>query len=462
MKRLKILFAIFSSLTLIALAGWLGYASVNWGELTLPLANPQATPTPATRTVAVTRGDVRQILTAPGSVVAARQQSLGFAGSGRLAEVSVRAGDTITQGQTLARQSTETLKLALAQAQANLASKQAALDKIKAGATTTDLATANANVRDAQVALQNAQYNLTVTQKSDSVAKTIRDREYEANWYEVNYGEMLKKFEAGKIDQDRLNLEWNNLMTAKERLETARTQAALTLSQANQQVASAQEKLRQAQVSLADLKAGASTADLKTAEANLQSAQLDLKKAEANLSGSTLSAPFTGIVLTVNFQAGDNVDSEATVITVADLTQLEIQATVGQADVAYVQANQTATITLDARPGENFTGKVSRVVPVKAGTSGAVNYTVFVTLDNAPKGALPGMTADADIVVAERSNVLTLPRRSIRARANATITLSVLQGGQVVSRSVKTGLMGDLTVEILSGLQENDLVVATQ
>jgi macrolide-specific efflux system membrane fusion protein len=72
------------------------------------------------------------------------------------------------------------------------------------------------------------------------------------------------------------------------------------------------------------------------------------------------------------------------------------------------------------------------------------------------------MTADADIIVAERKNVLTLPRRSIRATANATINLSVVQNGQVVSRSVKIGLVGDLNAEILSGLQEGDQVVTTQ
>jgi multidrug efflux pump subunit AcrA (membrane-fusion protein) len=146
----------------------------------------------------------------------------------------------------------------------------------------------------------------------------------------------------------------------------------------------------------------------------------------------------------------------------ADLSKLEVQTSIGQQDVVAVQAGQPASITFDARPGETFTGKVSRVVPKKASTSGAVTYTVFVSVDKAPAGLLPGMTADADIIVAERKNVLTLPRRSIRATANATINLSVVQNGRTVSRSVKIGLIGDLNVEILSGLQEGEQVVTTQ
>lgn len=392
MKRLLIPLSVFASLALIVLSGWLGYASVGWSGISLPVAAAGPTPSTATKTITVTRGDVRQVLTAPGSVTTARQQSLSFSGSGRLAEIAVRAGDTITQGQVLARQDTETLKLALSQAQANLVSKQATLDKLQAGATASELASANAAVKDAQIGLQNAQYNLTLVQNSDTVTRNVRDREYEAAWYEENYGEYLNKYNAGKIDKDRLTMEWNNLMTAKERLETARTQAALALNQANQSVASAQETLRKAQASLAELEQGSSAADLDTAEADLESAQLDLKKAEVNLNGSTLIAPFDGKVLSVSALVGDNVEAEATIMTVADLTQLEVETTVGQADVSLVSPGASATLTFDARPGETLTGKVSRIVPTQASSAGAVNYTVFVAMDKAPPGLLPGMT----------------------------------------------------------------------
>jgi multidrug efflux pump subunit AcrA (membrane-fusion protein) len=167
-------------------------------------------------------------------------------------------------------------------------------------------------------------------------------------------------------------------------------------------------------------------------------------------------------VLSVNAKSGDNVSSNAAIIELADLTQLEIQTTVGQVDVILVQPGQSASLTLDARPGETFSGKVNRVVPKRASTSGAVTYNVFVTLDQPPPGLLPGMTADADIIVVERKDVLTLPRRSIRARADTTIPLPVLQAGQTITRSVKIGLVGDLNVEVLSGLQEGDQVVSTQ
>ena len=335
-KRYILPIGIFSCVVLIVLSGWLGYASANV-NVSLPSA-ARATPSVQVKTVAVTRGEVRQLLTVPGQVNPATTLSLSFSAAGRLLEVDVRAGDQITIGKTIAILDPDPLKLALAQAQADWQVKQDALTTLK----------------------QNAYPN---------------------------------------------------------------------------------------------------SGDLLQAEANALASDYALKNAQADLTGATMLAPSAGRILTVSANAGDEVSANAAVVTMADLAKLEIQTTVGQADVVLVQPGQPAAITLDARPGETFTGTVNRVVPQRASTSGAVTYNVFVTLDKPPAGLLPGMTADADIIVEDRTNVLTLPRRSIRAKANATIPLPVLQAGETITRNVKIGLVGDLNVEILSGLQEGDRVV---
>lgn len=236
-------------------------------------------------------------------------------------------------------------------------------------------------------------------------------------------------------------------------------QAPLKLALAQAQVA-----YQIKQDALTKLKASSllTSTDVKQAEIDLQSAETALKQAQADLTGAVMLAPSSGRVLSVSGTVGNAVAANTTVVELADLSQLEVQTSIGQQDVTAVQAGQSATITFDARPGETFTGKVSRVVPKKASTAGAVTYTAFVSVDKAPTGLLPGMTADADVIIAERKNVLTLPRRSIRATANATINLSVVQNGQTTSKGVKVGLVGDLNVEILSGLQEGDQVVTTQ
>jgi multidrug efflux pump subunit AcrA (membrane-fusion protein) len=133
MKRLAIPSTILVSLARIILSGWLGYASVNWSpNIDLPLAAASPTPNSQARTVAITRGDVRQVLTVPGSVTASRQEKMGFAASGKPMEVTIRAGDTVTKGHTpLARLDTEPLKLALAQHSLSCASDNSSIIKAR-------------------------------------------------------------------------------------------------------------------------------------------------------------------------------------------------------------------------------------------------------------------------------------------------------------------------------------------
>lgn len=202
--------------------------------------------------------------------------------------------------------------------------------------------------------------------------------------------------------------------------------------------------------------------DLMQAQVDLQTAQDSLKEAEDNLAGAIMIAPVSGRILSVSNKVGDTATAKATVIEMADLNKLEVETTVGQEDVGNVHAGQAVSVTFDAKPGQTFAGQVSRVVPTRSSSSGAVDYAAYVTLDQVPAGLLPDMTADADITTAERKDVLMLPRRSIRASQDATITVSVLERGRTASRSVKLGLVGDTYVEIVSGLQEGDQVVTAQ
>jgi hypothetical protein len=101
---------------------------------------------------------------------------------------------------------------------------------------------------------------------------------------------------------------------------------------------------------------------------------------------------------------------------------------------------------------------VTRVIPRRAEGSQVVTYEVFVALDETPPGLLPDMSADVEIVVARRQGVLVLPRRVVRVR-HGVAQVTVLEGSVEVSRTIEIGLEGDLYVEILSGLEEGDLVV---
>ncbi|MBI2955346.1 MAG: efflux RND transporter periplasmic adaptor subunit [Chloroflexi bacterium] len=506
MKRAAILTGAVA-LTILVAAGWLGYQRA----IGSAGAARQSTPQPEAKTVAVAKGTVRQVLTVPGEAAAPRQRKLSFPVSGRLAEVGVSPGDDVTDGQFLARISTSTLEKAVSRAEAELDQKRMALSRVesgprhadiavaeidlqmavakldqsKAGPPASDLAAAEGAVADASAELENAKLNLAVVQKSEVAAKNVRERQDEHQWYEANYGTQLKRHERGEIGKDELNKHWSNLMTAKEKLDGARAQAALALSEAQSRVARAEENVRKAQARLAEIKAGPPPENIRMAELEAQKArarlaqlsagpdpvdleqaavavrlaETALERAQSDLAAATLLAPFTGKVVGIGAQPGDEVSAGTSIIELADLSYVEVLATVGQEDIGLVKLGQSAVLTFDATPDESFSGQVSRIVPKKSEGPGVVTYEIVISLERVPLRLLPGMTGDAEITVAERRDVLTLPRRALRARPNATVPVKILEGEIVASRDVKIGLVGDLDLEVLSGLHEGDRVI---
>jgi multidrug efflux pump subunit AcrA (membrane-fusion protein) len=436
MRRLVIIVLI-----LVALAA---AVCVGGGQLAANLMTQNQQP-PA---LPVTPG-VAAHLRAQGQVVPARWVELGFAGGGRLAEVPVEAGQAVAAGDLLARLETTALEGRIATAQAELevararleqlgtgpteaeqkvaqialAQAEADLERLTAGPLSSDLAAARAAVEEAAREVETARQNLAVVQKSDVVAKNVRDREYEVNWFEVNYAEYRSKFERGEIDQTRLDLEWNALLTAKERLESAQAEAALALGQAEDRLARAEESQRQAQAHVADLQrepdardlavaelalekaqaqwaqltAGPDAADLKQAEAAVQAAELALAEAQTTLVAASLTAPFTGTVVAVVAAPGEVVGSTP-FLTLADLATWQVESVdVDEWLVARIQVGQSVELSFPAFDQKVLAGTVASIAPRAGPSSGSEPfYTVVISLSQPDDELRWGMTARLD------------------------------------------------------------------
>ncbi len=104
---------------------------------------------------------------------------------------------------------------------------------------------------------------------------------------------------------------------------------------------------------------------------------------------------------------------------------------------------------------------VDRIVPERVQGSDRPLYTVVIRIDDAvPEGLLPGMNAEASIVIDQRTDVVTLPRSLVRVGADNTAVIEVWNGTERVQRKISIGLRGDVNVEVTSGLQEGEQVVA--
>jgi multidrug efflux pump subunit AcrA (membrane-fusion protein) len=171
-------------------------------------------------------------------------------------------------------------------------------------------------------------------------------------------------------------------------------------------------------------------------------------------------APFDGVVLEVMVESGQAVSSGEAAMILMDPHALEAWTMVIEEDVPLVELGQSAELYIDALPEGAVAGTVSHILPQSIREEDRPLFYVIVQLRQVPDDLLDGMNLDAAIVIAEREDVLRLPRSVIRDAADGSPVVLVWENGQEVERPVTLGLRGNLFVEIFSGLTEGERVVA--
>ena len=217
-----------------------------------------------------------------------------------------------------------------------------------------------------------------------------------------------------------------------------------------------------ARLDTAPLEAALEAARLQRDRGDKDDAQLArmVDDAKAALNAAELRAPFDGVVLTVAAVPGMGINPFEGIIRLADPRALEVRTTVIEEDLPLVRPGQPVEVFFDAAPDAVAIGIVSRVVPSRVQGEPRPLYHVYIDIEYPPDEVVSGMTADASIVVAKRSDVLRLPRAIVRAGPGGTARVEVWSGGFSQERTVEIGLRGDVNVEIVSGLAEGERVVA--
>ncbi|WP_395645895.1 efflux RND transporter periplasmic adaptor subunit [Terricaulis sp.] len=157
-----------------------------------------------------------------------------------------------------------------------------------------------------------------------------------------------------------------------------------------------------------------------TAASSVAAARAALESARTDLSRTIIRAPIDGVVVDRQVNVGQSVAASfqaPTLFVIAqDLSRLQANITVDEADIGDVREGQPVRFTVDAFPDREFDGTVSQVRQQGVNDQGVVSYTVVVEADNPGRQLLPGMTANADIVLEERQNVLRVPNTALRFR----------------------------------------------
>src|SRR6185503_11213988 len=159
-------------------------------------------------------------------------------------------------------------------------------------------------------------------------------------------------------------------------------------------------------------------ATLHQAEASVKIKQAALDMAQVNLDRCTIKSPVDGIVISRNVDIGQTVAaslSAPTLFIIAnDLTKMEIDANVAEADVGGVETNQEVNFTVDAFPNRTFNGEVVQVRNAPTNYQNVVTYSTIISVDNRDMKLKPGMTANVSIIIAEKKNALRVPAAALR------------------------------------------------
>jgi multidrug efflux pump subunit AcrA (membrane-fusion protein) len=403
-----------------------------------------ATPQTVASTVStVRRGTVAVTASAAGTVQASATRGLSFSVAGTVTELDVRAGDTVTAGQVLARIDDSDQQTAVASAQDALTSAQNALTTAQASPSPTP--TTGTCVAPAAFVINSAEPSSpspaapspSPSPTSPSPAPTS------ARPSPTGHGGPTATPTHGTGGGGSGGGAGGGSGTGGCRSGTG----GGTNSGGGGGTGGAN-------------RGGNSNDPLFSAQQQVNNAQLALTQAQQKLAGTVITAPVAGRVLSVGGTVGSAENPGGTgFIVLGGVSDTEVTALFTETDVAHLAVGQPATITLPDRSGQALTGKVSQVSPAGTTSGRLVRYPVMVAFDQVPTDLLYGQSANVVITTQSVSNVLYVSSSAVRPGADGSATVTVRANGQDQQRTVQTGLRGDQYTEIRSGLSEGDSVV---
>jgi HlyD family secretion protein len=278
---------------------------------------------------------------------------------------------------------------------------------------------------------------------------------------------------AASIDYDKVNAEAPDLPMYKHTYER-------NLQMSKEGVVSQQALDDAQQKYLADLntrdKAVAQitvdTSKLRQAEAQVAQNKASLKQLEEQLGYTTITSPMDGVILSRDVEIGDAVSSilvlgstATLVMTIGDINQVYVQGKVDESDIGKVYLGQAARIKVESFKDKTFQGKVTKIAPLGVEKDNVTTFEVRVSIDN-PGGELKAnMTANAEILLEEHKNVLTVPEQAVLYDKDRNASVEIPDPKQKTGRrkvDIKAGISNGTKTEILAGLNPGDTVILQQ
>lgn len=407
------------------------------GALAYTFLKPEDT-TPNYLTAKAEVGDIENNVMASGKVKALNTVDVGAQVSGEVKRLYVEVGDEVKQGDLIAQIDQVTQKNNLSNEQATLEQSQAAIQS------------AQAESLSRQASLKGAFADLA-------------SRQSELKQAQSDFIRLQSLVAIDAISQQEYDTQATSVETAKAAVANAR--AAIDTAKAA--------------IATAD-------ANINSEQAALRKSQTNVNTAEEDLSYTTIRAPISGTVVSITTEQGTTVNANQTaptIVTLADLSTVRINAQISEADVINVKADMPVYFNIIGNPDQKFDSILKALEPAPevisdtSTTDAAIYYVGYIEVPNTERRFRIDMTAQVYIVIDQAKNALLIPSAALQpvgkkdkaGAANTaanddpnikTAKVRVLKAdGQVVDQTVTTGINNRVNVQILSGLKEGDEVI---
>jgi HlyD family secretion protein len=336
------------------------------------------------RTATVEHGDINVTISATGSPNAVVTVQVGSQVSGAILALYADFNTKVTKGQLIARIDPAPFQAKVDQGQANLDAARAGVANGQGG-----VQKAQAGIQAAKASLAAAVANVVKTQVATQDAK-------------IKAGRRVTLAKEGVLSQEDVD-------TAEATYHTAAADEDAIVAQ--QHAAEDNVKVALADLNVANTQLTASQAQVKQFEAALRATQIDLDH-------TFIKAPVDGVVVARHVDVGQTVAASLATPTLfeiaQDLTKMQVDTNVSEADVGRVRVGQPGTFTVDAYPGQVFKGAVTEIREAPINVQNVITYDVVIGVSNPDLKLFPGMTANVKILVDQRPNVLKVLNAALR------------------------------------------------
>ncbi len=345
-------------------------------------------------TATVDRGDIESTVTTTGNLNAVITVQVGSQVSGNILALYADFNTKVKKGQLVALIDPAPFQAAVDQATGALNSAKAAVGTAQAS-----LAKSQSDLASSLAIVASQKANVVKAQSAVNLAKVELDRRLV----------LIRQDATSQEDLDTAKANYEQSLAVVDAAKSAQNAAEAASQSARKAVEVAQALLQQAQ-------------------ANAQQDQAALAQAQLNLDHTRITAPVDGTIQSRNMDIGQTVAASfqaPTIFLIAqDLTKMQVDTNVGEADVSAVRLDQQASFTVDAYPGQVFPGKVAQIRQAPINVQNVITYDVVIAVSNPDLKLFPGMTANATIFTGHASNALRIPKAALRFRLRAATNAS--------------------------------------